>query len=179
MTSPRIKKLEDIISAVVAPVLEGAEFAFDKRKRTFRRQVGVCTQIVNFQAGVRSMEGLFAVNLGVYHPIYREDSSKIAPQFPEEPHCLIRERLSVLRDTMITRLFPARFKKSDSFFKWWLATPTDLWWKFSEESGTTVESLSKVLMLLQSRGIAWLEANTQEARLREIHEYIQRRLGKI
>ena len=179
MISPRIKTLESGLSGLVAPALKGADFAFDKRRRTFRRKVGGCTQIVYFQVGGRTMEGLFTVDLGVYHSIYREDSSSRAPEFPEVCHCLVRERLSVLRDTAITRLFPAWFRKSENVLKRWLSTPMDLWWKFNEDSENTLSSLSKALELFQSSRIPWFDANTQEAGLRQVHEEMQCRIGKI
>ena len=179
MTSARLKELEKSISTEVSPVLRQEGFVFDRRMRTFRRQVGSCFQIINFQLGTRSMEGHFTVNLGIYHPVYREDPNSECPEFPEESHCLIRERLSLLRDTTLTKIFRHKFKQVDSFLKWWLTTPTDVWWKFSEAPGQTRNSMAAVLTLLQARGLPWLEAACSVEKLRTIHGEHQRRRGKI
>lgn len=178
MSSTRIITLECGIASEIAPMLIQRGFAYDRKQRTFRRPVGACVQIIHFQVGTRFMDGFFSVNLGIYHPIYREDPSSGAPKIPEECHCLVRERLSALRDTTLTRLFRPRFARVDNFLKWWLTTPADVWWKFSENYGETAESVLSVLHLLQSKGVAWLDEKSSEAVLRQIHEEQQRRMGK-
>ena len=88
-TSARLKVLTSELGAVIAPPLREAGFSFDAGSKTFRRACAEATQIVGVQPGVRSLEGWFTVNLGVYHPAYREDSSSDPPLRPMDCHCLI------------------------------------------------------------------------------------------
>ena len=179
MATAQIRTLDAGIAADIAPFLATEGFTYDRRHRTFRKEARECTQLINFQVGTRSMEGLFAVNLGIYHPKYREDPDSVSPKVPEECHCLIRERLSVLRDTMLTSIFRSRLTRIETSLKWWLTTATDLWWTFSENSSETQRSLTAVLDLLRRKGLTWLDKNCGVEMLRELHEEQSQRVRKI
>lgn len=179
MTTDRIKTLDAGIAADVAPFLKTEGFTYDRKRRTFMKEAFGCTQIIHFQVGVRSLEGSFSVNLGIYRPIYRANSSAIAPKVPEECHCLIRERLSVLRDALLTTFFRSRLAQTDTPLAWWLTTPTDQWWRFSGCPKETQRSLRVVQDLLRTKGLAWLNMKTSVATLREMHEKRSHHATKI
>ena len=167
MTTTRIKVLNNSVRRDVRPKLTAIGFKYDSASRTFRRPRGNCTQIINFQAGVRSHEGRFTVNLGAYHPTYRENSENSPP--PERPKaydCLLQERLSVFRDTLITRVGRHFISEPNTFIKWWLVTPSDYWWRFSEDPAVTDSAIRSVLKILLPRGLNWLDDNCNEESLR-------------
>jgi len=120
------------------------------------------------------MEGQFTVNLGVYHPEYR-DSAKYKPvsDHPKEYDCLVRARLSTLRDTPITRSFRPRIHSPDTFLKWWLVTADDKWWPFSEDEGQVERQLESLCSLLLNTGLEWLERHSDPTLLKV--EYDKRR----
>src|SRR5437773_9154548 len=64
MATDRMRALEDGIKQFIKPEMIAQSFSYDSSTRTFRRPCRECTQIVNFQAGVRTMAGKFTVNLG-------------------------------------------------------------------------------------------------------------------
>ena len=144
MTTTRLKVLNNSVRRKVGPKLTAIGFEYDSASRTFRRPRGDCTQIINFQAGVRSYEGRFTVNLGVYHPTYRENSENSPP--PEKPtayDCLLQQRLSVFRDTLMTRVGRHFISEPNTFIKWWLVTPSDYWWRFSQDPAVTDSAIDQ------------------------------------
>lgn len=165
-TSARLKVLVSGLRAVIAPALRDAGFSFDAGSKTFRRACAEATQIVGVQAGVRSFEGWFTVNLGIYHPTYREDPSSDPPHRPMDYHCLIRERLGVLRDTPITVLSKRLISQQSSLLGWWLTTPSDKWWRFSEGEASVRSTLLSMYPLLSERGLPWLQAHSSLEALR-------------
>lgn len=169
MTSERIKVLERSIREVLETDLRSRRFVYDRNSRTFRKEAGDCTQIINFQAGLRSLEGRFAVNLAVYHPLYSLDSivGKKSPK-PRDYDCVVRVRLSMLRDTVFTRLFSRLIQRPNSIITW-LATPTDSWWSFDDGEMVVRSELNTVLKLLNNKGFSWLERNSDIAVLKEAH----------
>src|SRR3989442_1325327 len=124
MGSDAAKTLERGIRQLIKPEMVSRAFSYEASTRTFRRRSGECIQIVDFQIGVTIMAGKFTVNLGVFHPEYCDAvSPELVPDKPRERHCLMefRERLSLLRDTPLTKFFRNRVRST----KWWLVTPTD------------------------------------------------------
>jgi hypothetical protein len=161
MSTDRLKVLASGIRRVIEPAMSAQRFKYEPSTRTFRRPSGTCTQIVNFQAGVRSMEGQFTVNLGVYHPEFRLNAKhKPVSDRPKENDCVVRERLAMLRETPITRYFRPRIHSTDTFLKWWLVTTDDKWWPFTEDEGQVRQQLESLRGLLLSTGLEWLERHS-------------------
>ena len=174
MSTARIKALDAAIRQALKPHLSEQGFAYDAGSRTFRRKVADCTQIINVQVGVRSAEGYFTVNLAAFHPEYWVDArNSLAPEKPMEFHCLERERLSILRDTVLTRMFRPRIHSPDNFLKWWLVTPRDKWWPFSSNEIQNVRELESLSELLLTRGIHWLDTNSTATVLRTAYEKLR------
>jgi hypothetical protein len=174
MSTESLKALDAAIRAVLQPQLAELGFQYEASSRTFRKKVGECTQIVNFQVGLRSLEGRFTVNLGVFHPDVRTDTgTSLMPQKPREFHCLARVRLAVLRDTPVTRLFRPFISKPDTSLKWWLITPSDSWWPFTADEAANSGQLTKLRGLLLTRGTSWLDARSDVAALRRAVEQVK------
>lgn len=173
MKTERIKVLAARIKEVIAPSLIAANFTYEPATRTFRRAFQDCVQIINLQAGVRSLEGRFTVNLAVFHPQYSDLISTTAlPVNPKEYDCLteFRVRLSTLRETFLTRLFRGRISHPNTFLKWWLVTPSDRWWNFSANEQQVDRSLQSIHQLLMGPGLAWLDQNSNPDVLRAAYE---------
>lgn len=168
MATDRIRALANGLSQVVKPEMVSRGFHYDSSTRTFRKPSGVCIQIVDFQVGVRTMEGQFTVNLAVYHPEYRNPAPPDYPDRPREFNCLyeFRKRLSRLRDTPFTKFFRFFLRNSDG----WLVTPTDYWWPFTSDEAQVAKELGLVRRLLLDRGLAWLDRNSDVPRLRANHD---------
>jgi hypothetical protein len=164
------KILERGIRRIIKPEMMTRNFSYDSANRTFRRPSGECIQIVDFQIGVRTMTGKFTANLAVFHPEYREPALRDVPPpaAPKESDCLMdyRCRLAVLRDTVITKYFRKRIHNADTFWKWWLVTPTDHWWSIAADDAQIVAELATVRELLLTRGLGWLEQNSNVALLK-------------
>ena len=176
MATDRMWALEHGIKQFIKPEMVGQSFSYDSSTRTFRRPCRECTQIVNFQVGVRTRAGKFTVNLGVFHPQYREvAAAEVHPDPPREFDCLMkfRRRLSALRYTRLTRFFQSRIHNTDSFLKWWLVTPTDKWWPFSPDESQVANQLSSVRELLFTKGLDWLNQNSDVTQLRAAHEKLK------
>lgn len=138
-------------------------FRYDSRSRTFRRTAGEFTQIVNIQVGVRSLEGRFTVNLGVFHPAFAAASAPAPdPARPMEYECLpeCRARLGLLQPTAFTRFFQRRIRNPRSFIEHWLVTPFDKWWRFGAGAVQVGAALAAVKRMLLERGLPWLDANS-------------------
>ena len=168
MSADGLKALGAALRSSLEPMLASHGFSFEPGTRTFRRAAGDCTQILNVQVGVRSMEGRFTVNLGVFHPQYNAIviHGGALPDKPLEYQCVVRERLSVLRDTILTRYFRPRIEKKDTFLKFWLTTPTDEWWRFSSSEAQITSELAAVQRLLLERGLPWLQQHSDVAVLK-------------
>ena len=174
MSAESIKILENGIRQLIKPDVVKCGFSYDSSTRTFRKQSGECLQIMSFQIGVRSMEGQFTVNLAVFHPEYREPACRAFPP-PDKPGEFdslmeFRRRLSSLRDTPLTKFFRKRIRNTDSFLKWWLVTPTDYWWTFTEEQTQVATELGLVRELFLARGLDWLNQNSDVALLKAAYE---------
>lgn len=145
------------LRAIVRDPLKSHGFAFDG-SRTFRRPLegSPAVQIINFQLGQRSLQGKFAVNLGVFVPgelkVY---DPGFRPERPTEYHCAMerRERLG--------RTIPGRIP-SLAEVPWlgFFFGPRDVWWKFSEDPVRTQRSLETALGILEKHGFAWLDAHS-------------------
>jgi hypothetical protein len=173
MATDRVKALESGIRQLIKPEMVSRKFSYDSSTRTFRRTSGECIQIVAFQIGVRSMEGKFTVNLAVFHPDHCDPASRaLLPDRPRDFHCRMdfRRRLSVLRDTPLTRFFRSRVRSTDSLLKWWLVTPSDNWWSFTADDEQVATELGLVKELLLSRGLDWLDRNSDVALLKAADE---------
>jgi hypothetical protein len=156
------KTFDGGLRAVIHPALAARGFVFDGN-RTYRRELaGGVLQLVNFQLGQRSLEGHFAVNLGVYVP--GELDAGDAPASPartREYHCAWgrRERLARVR--------PVRFPRLGELP--WLSVlfgPSDTWWRHAADERVTCASLAKALELLEQHGFAWLDRMTPPGDMR-------------
>jgi Domain of unknown function (DUF4304) len=173
MGTERIKVLAARVKEVIAPSLLAAKFTYEPATRTFRRSFQDCVQIINFQAGVRSLEGRFTVNLAIFHPQYSELTPATAlPVNPKEHDCLMefRIRLSNLRETFLTRLFRSKVSHPNTFLQWWLVTPSDKWWDFSANKQQVDRSLQSIHQLLMGPGLAWLDHNSNPDALKAAYE---------
>ena len=173
MASDAVKALERGIRQLIKPEMVSRGFSYESSTRTFRRPSGECIQIVDFQIGVRTLAGKFTVNLAVFHPEYSDPISReLLPDGPRESHCLMefRRRLSVLRDTPLTKFFRNRVRSTDSFLKWWLVTPTDKWWSFTSDDVQVATALGLVRELLLARGLDWLDRNSDVTLLKAAYE---------
>jgi hypothetical protein len=83
---------------------------FTKREYTFNKwtKEGLC-HVFNLQMGIKSLEGQFTANLGIFVPeIFQDTRDKEIPRFIPEPMCAFRARFS-------------EFAEIDD--KWWEITP--------------------------------------------------------
>ena len=177
--SERIKALETGLREIMKPALEAHGFAYRSRARSFSRSAGECIHIIEFQPGVRSAEGTFAVNLAVYHPIYHDPSAGKQPnETPREYDCLMefRQRLGALRETWRTRIFNRLLRDKSGWLSWWLTTPADKWWRLSWDSGQVRSSLKEVLHLIETRGLPWFNAKTDVEKMQHCHSEIMQRI---
>ncbi len=102
MATDRMRALEDGIKQFIKPEMIAQSFSYDSSTRTFRRPCRECTQIVNFQAGIRTMAGKFTVNLGVFHPQFREvAAAEVQPDPPREFDCLARVWIGSIGTAML------------------------------------------------------------------------------
>lgn len=164
MSTARIKALDAAIRETLKPDLEAQGFKYEAGSRTFRKPVGECTQVINVQVGVRSMEGRFTINLGVYHPSHRSGADGVPPtKSPKESDCRERKRLGGLRDTFFSKFFRGEVGDDANFLKWWLATPSDKWWSFTSDEQHNARQLSSLKELLMTRGTAWLNSKSHLA----------------
>jgi hypothetical protein len=178
--SDRIKALNAAIRESLQPPLLERSFHYEASTRTFRKAVGECTQIVNVQVGLRSLEGRFTVNLAIFHPEYRPGSDRGAlPRAPEECDCWERTRLGMLRDTLVSKLLGRKFGDDANFLLWRLTTPTDKWWPFTPSEAENRRRLESVKALLFERGLNWLEAKSDVSALRNTHEMKTRRRSGV
>jgi len=175
MSTERIKALNAAIrDSLRSPLLEKG-FDYEASKRTFRRAAGECTQIVNVQVGLRSLEGQFTVNLAVFHPEYRPSLDRVPlSRLPEDWDCWERARLGMLRDTLASRVLGFKFSDDSNYFLWRLTTAADKWWPFGADESENRHQLENLRGLLFTRGLSWLEAKSDVSVLRRMHEMKQR-----
>lgn len=175
MGTERIKSLHAAIRHALKPELLDRGFDYEASSRTFRKGVGECTQIVNVQVGISSLEGQFTVNLGVFHPLYRNGAGRLPiPEKPMEFDCSERMRLGLLRVTLLSKLFASRDGKDAGFLHQWLATPSDKWWPFTPSESENIRQISSFKDLLLTRGIGWLESKSDVEALRVAYEAVHR-----
>ncbi len=147
--SERIRTLEACIKRHLVPLLSVESFKYYPKTRTFCRGVerSGCTQIVYVQVGVRSCEGEFTVNLGVFYPDFRERARSREPRpHPREYECLwpLRERLARFRSSWLNRIARSLIRDPTSWWQYSFVTPRDRWWKFSSNEAQTSQSILSV-----------------------------------
>lgn len=91
--------LEEVVKRAVVPELK--QRGFRRAGSTFRRSLTGCVQVVNVQAGRRSMEGQFTLNVGVFFPAAHAEVRELlrwdpGPRGPSEPECTVRQRVGAL-----------------------------------------------------------------------------------
>lgn len=91
--------LDEVIRRAVIPDLK--DRGFRRSGVTFRRSLASCIQVLNVQAGQRSMAGQFTVNIGVFFPAAHAEIRELlgwAPgrAGPSEPECTVRRRVGGL-----------------------------------------------------------------------------------
>lgn len=134
----------------VRPLLQNPDFDFDG-SRTFRRVTeNSILQIVNFQIGLRSLQGRFTVNLAVCHL----DSAGVGiePMRLKESDCAMdaRQRLGFL--------IPARFSTFSKLPGIGLIfRPRDKWWRVEDEV-----AFALVCDAIRDYGLPWLEGRGRE-----------------
>ena len=166
MKSSRLDVLNRGIKEVLDADLRALGFRYDGASRTFRRSVGEFVQIINFQAGQRSLEGRFTVNLGVFHPEYH-DNGRDPGAKPLEYHCLVefRSRIGGLIDSPILRFLG-------------LPMPSDKWWPFSPDASQVRRELDRVKPLVLGKAVPWLERQCDVEAMRRALEERRRRLER-
>jgi hypothetical protein len=92
------KRIDEIVKVDLAVRLKVE--GFRKSSRTFFRPAAEHTAVVNIQASLHNEgdSGTFAVNLGVYFPVFAELGGGLVSRgaFPKEYECSIRDRLGAL-----------------------------------------------------------------------------------
>ena len=133
--------------------LEPLGYKFDGR-RTFRRSVaaGRCAQIVNFQLGQRSLQGRFAVNLGVFIAGRDSAPADVTVENVMEYHCPAerRQRLGLLMPRASEAL--ERFPGIGILFG-----RKDKWWPFSADAASTQVRLREATDAIERYGLPWIE----------------------
>lgn len=160
--------------------LKDCGFSFDGR-RTFRRldKEGALADLLDFQAGVRSLEGKFTVNVGIYAPQFYLGPDAAPPFERAKPyHCLHKyyRRLGELRDTPLSRalsvLCGPRSLIAVAF------TGNDKWWRISADEITMQKELEDVLKDFSRYGEKWFSLNHDmqalQAAWQEARERIER-----
>jgi hypothetical protein len=138
------KVIDAIVAAGVHPVLK--RMGFKRSAHTFRRQVGLVTQIVNIQGSDwnSAESGQFTMNLGVYFP----DAARLqgideVRERPLAQHCLVQTRIG-------------RVPPDD----------VNLWWEVS--AATDCRKLGEELSdVIRSRAVPWIERHSTHAGARE------------
>jgi hypothetical protein len=91
--------LEGVVKRALVPDLK--QRGFRRSGSTFRRSLTDCIQVVNVQAGRRSLEGKFTLNVGVFFPAAHAEVRDLlrwdpGPGGPSEPECTVRRRVGEL-----------------------------------------------------------------------------------
>lgn len=140
------------MKADIAPQLAPLGFRYDGR-RVFRRAVAhepfPCVQIVEFQAGQRSLSGRFTVNLGVYSLRSARDPATPVPD-PLPCHCLpdMTTRLGLLR--------PGIWAVMRAVFGPERVPLGDKWWPYRGDPQNVARTMNRVAQLIVRYGVPWL-----------------------
>lgn len=123
------------LRCVARPALDAAGFEFDGRRRFVKVDAQGEGLVIEYQVGVRAMQGRFAVNLIVHGRT---------------------ERLAMHRPTLMSRLVERLFGDYDP---WWkgIFLPKDDWWRISPFQKEMDAVVAKTVKDLEAYGIAWLE----------------------
>ena len=137
------KVIDSVVSKHIHPLLK--ERGFRKQSRTFRKEGGESTLVVNVQASQwnEGLKGQFTINLGAYFPDIEKicDSHEIKGG-PKEYDCTVRSRIG--------QTMPGNFDK---------------WWEI--ESSSNLDEIGKeVADSLKEYGLPWLERVAAKKSLR-------------
>lgn len=156
--SDRLKTFDLCLRKTIREPLRAQGFAFDG-SRTFRRSpnAGPIRQIINFQLGQRSYEGMFAVNLGVYIP---SEANVLVP-IDLDPNKAMPWHCVLSHTKRLGKLLPPKFPTLAAlpYFGAFFG-PQDVWWCFSADATETNYSLSIALATLEGYGFSWLKSMT-------------------
>lgn len=146
----RIKIFNDCLREIVKPNLGNLGFKFDN-SRTFRRirDNAIEAEIINFQLGLRSLEGKYTVNLGVYQ-LNDNNTTKLEKALPHDCNCEAESRIGALIPPKI------EFLKNTPVLGYFFGSP-DKWWKFSNDHVSTRTNLEIVNKYIIRFGIPWLQ----------------------
>ena len=125
---------------VAKPELALLGFEFDGKRRFSKIGQNGEKQIIEYQVGIRSAQGTFAVNL------ISTDR---------------QVRLAMIRPTLMSRFVNWLFGDYDP---WWkeLFLPKDDWWKISPFQKEMDSIVMSTVSDLKSFGIAWFELNNED-----------------
>jgi hypothetical protein len=120
---------------IAKPELERLGFGFDGKRRFSKVARNGAELVVEYQVGVRSMQGRFAVNLIA------------GERF---------ERLAKIRPTLTSKWVNRVFGDYDP---WWkdIFLPKDDWWQISPFQKEMDTIIGKTVKDLKSYGIAWFD----------------------
>jgi hypothetical protein len=115
--------------------LEPLGYLYDGKRRFIKTTPEGKQLIIEYQVGVRAMQGRFAVNL------------LVSEEF---------ERLATLRPSLMSKLVNRLFGDYDP---WWkgILLPKDDWWEISPVQKEMDTIIGKTVTDLKSFGINWLE----------------------
>ena len=133
------------LNTLVKPELAEAGFAFNGRRDFVCAAEDGDTWTINFQPGLRHLQGKFTVNLSVL---------KAGAQSP------VMERLGAVRKNWYTRALCRLFPAPSSLWRY-VFGPGDLWWPMSSLEFEARETFAAVISLLRTDGITWFEAQPQ------------------
>lgn len=134
------------LNTLVKPELAELGFVFNGRRDFIYAFDDGDTWTINFQPGLRHLQGKFTVNLSVL---------KAGAQAP------VLERLGAVRTSRYTRMVCRLFSSPRSFWRHLLG-PGDLWWRMSPFEFEARPVFESVISLIRKDGIAWFEAQTEE-----------------
>lgn len=166
MTSPKLKIFYRQLKKKVSPRLTSEEFKFDD-KRTFRRVLNcggilVC-QIIEFQAGIKSLTGKFTVNIAVYSNSFRPNDWQDPGELPGSWDCLPGKsirlgRFCTQKKTIIKRIFHIPILLGEH------------WWAQSEKEAAMDATFNEVTDLILGDGLTWLNENSKIRSLRSAYD---------
>jgi hypothetical protein len=122
--------------------LESAGFEFDGRRRFMKIDPDGRDLVIEYQVGVRFMQGVFTVNLLAGERM---------------------QRLGVIRPTAVSRWVSELF---GDFDPWWkgIFLPKDRWWTFDASRMDMDATVEDTVAEIKVYGIAWLQgAVTRDA----------------
>lgn len=121
---------------VAKPELESLGFRFDGKRRFTKTAPNGKEVIIEYQVGIRGMQGRFTVNLVA------------GERF---------ERLAMIKPTFLSKRVHRLFGDYDP---WWkgLFLPKDDWWAISPFQKEMNSIMGKTVAALKSYGITWLDS---------------------